>query len=526
MRSIKTKLIFGLSIVIVFLFTITAMLLVSEKERELSNDIYLKARSFSELTTPLIIDLNKTYLQEASFVLFNRGMQDVFKKNEDIQAIKIAKFNGEVLYDSEAEKDRQYEGPARAFTDEKLLTRLKAANPSYLTEDSHRTVYLKKDAEGNYLSLDENENSVPEILDTERIENIVYPFENQFAVIFDVSYDNLKARVSQTTERIIYLLIFGILVGLTFSYFFANKITNPIKKLTESALIIGKGDFTHRVTVKGRDEVGVLGETFNKMAHDLEISTKAMIEKERLSKELEVAAQIQKEILPKTLPKISGLDVAADLYPATEIGGDLYDFIQVREEYVMYIADVTGHGVSSGLVASIANALLFSYAPEKNLKDMLVSVNRVLKEKTAANMLVTLLMLRYSDRSDGTIRYISAGHPEMIHFSSHAKKVVVEEGGGVALGMLPDISGNLCEKEVKLEKDDCLVLYSDGITEALAENGKEMYGIKRLKRAVNEYAELPTAEAMKNAILAEVKSFIGKGIQSDDITIVVLKKTS
>lgn len=525
MRSIKTKLIFGLSVVIVFLFTVTALLLVTEKERELTNDIYLKARSFAELTTPLIMELRKTYLAEDSFVLFNRGMKDVFKKNEDIQNIKIAKFNGELLYDSSVEKDRQYEGPPRSLADPQLLTRLKATNPSLqIIDGSKRIIYLKKDAEGNFLSLDEQEKPVPEIKDTEKISNIVYPFENQFSVIFDVSYDKLKARVSQTTERIVYLLIFGILIGLAFAYFFASRITKPIKKLTESALIIGKGDFEHRVTVKGKDEVGVLGETFNKMAQDLAISTKAMIEKERISKELEVAAKIQKEILPKSLPQISGLDIAADVDPAAEIGGDLYDVIKVGNEYIFYIADVTGHGVPSGIVASIANALVYSFAPEKALKELLAAVNRVLKEKTTANMLITLLMLKYAAERNGQITYVSAGHPEMVHYSFQAKKVVVEEGGGIALGMLPDISKNLQEKTVSLEKGDCLVLYSDGITEALAENGKEMYGLNRLKRAVNEYAELPTAEAVKKAILAEVKSFIGKGVQSDDVTILVLKR--
>lgn len=525
MRSIKTKLIVGLAILIVFLFSVTAVLLVSEKERELTQDIYLKTRSFSELTTPIIIELNKIYLAEDSFVLFNRGMQDVFKKNEDASAIKIAKFNGEILYDSSLEKERQYEGPLRSLTDPLLLSRLKSNNPSFLIQDSNRAVYHKKDAEGNYLALDEQEKPIPEIQNTERISNIVYPFENQFAVIFDVSYDNLKARVSQTTERILYLLIFGVLIGLAFAYFFAGRITNPIQKLTESALIIGKGDFKHRVTVKGKDEVGVLGETFNKMAQDLEISTKAMIEKERLSKELEVAAKIQKEILPEKLPQIPGLDIAADLKPATEIGGDLYDVMKVADQYLMYIADVTGHGVPSGIVASIANALLYSYAPEKSMSDILIAANRVLKEKTAKNMLVTLLMLKYAGTDDGTVSYISAGHPEMVHYSFKEKKVFIEQGGGVALGMLPDISKNVQEKSLRLERGDCLVLYSDGITEALAENGKEMYGINRLKRAVNEYAELPEAEAVQKAILAEVELFIGKGVQSDDITILVIKRT-
>lgn len=524
MRSIKTKLIFGLSVLIIFLFGIAAFLLVSEKERELSKDIYLKARGFSELTTPLIINLEETYLKEGSFVLFNREMRDVFKKNEDIESIMITNFNGDILYDSSIERERQYEGPVRHSEDPDLVTRIKANNPSYLIHDSKRVVYLKKDAEGNYLSLNENEKPIPEITDRERIINLVYPFENKFAVIYGVTYKNLQARVNQTTERIVYLLIFGILLGLIFAYAFANRITNPLQKLTESALVIGKGDFSHRVTVRGKDEVGILGQTFNKMAQDLEVSTKALVEKEKLKKELEVAADIQKQILPKSLPLIEGFDLAADVDPATEIGGDCYDIIKGGDNYFLYVADVTGHGVPSGLVASVANALLYIFAQEKSLRDILVTTNKTLKEKTATHMLMTLLLLKVSPTNDGRISYISAGHPEMLHYSYQAKKVVNVEGGGVALGMLPDISKTVQEKTVSLEPGDCLVLYSDGIPEALSENGKEMYGLNRLKRAVNDYAELETAEAMKKAILAEVKTFIGKGVQSDDVTILILKK--
>ena len=96
--------------------------------------------------------------------------------------------------------------------------------------------------------------------------------------------------------------------------------------------------------------------------------------------------------------------------------------------------------------------------------------------------------------------------------------------GGLALGMFPNISTSLNESQIQWEKDDVLIIYSDGIPESW-KNEKEMYGMGRLKRAVNEYSDLPSAFAIRNALLADVKEFAAGYKQMDDITIVVLKKT-
>ena len=521
MHSIKTKLILGLSVLVIFLFSVTAFLLIDEKKKEISRDIYVEARSFSELTSPKIVDLYNSLLAQNSFVLFNREIKDVFRKNEDIAAIKIASFSGDVLYDSTLEQERQYSGTARPIADPDLRARVQALLPSYAFENE-RTVYLKKNEEGVYTAVNENEKEIQPIEDTDLITNIVYPLAPRFAVIFDVTYENLRSRVVRTTERIVLLLVFGILLGLGFGWYFSDRITNPIQKLTEGALVLAKGDFTARVVVKTRDEVGVLAETFNKMAGDLEVSTKAMIYKERIAKELEVAAKMQKQILPDKLPQIVGLDLAASVIPAAEIGGDCYDFIQVDPQtHLFYISDVTGHGVPSGIVVSIANALIYSYANTSSLRDILINANRVLREKTAQNMFMTLLMLRYHE---GELNYVSAGHPEMLHYHGIDKKVSVEKGGGIALGMVPDISKMLVESSVNFQIGDCIVLYSDGIPEALSTHG-EQYGLQRLKRALNDQGELNSAEAIKNSLLADVKQFMADATQMDDITIVVVRRT-
>lgn len=520
MYSIRVKLVLGISALIVILFTITAFLLINEKEREISHDIYTKARSFSELTAPTVADLYSSLLSQNSFVLFNREIKDIFRKDEDISAITLSSFSGEVLYNSAEEKDRAYEGEKRVLQDLSVLTRVKSSYPSYLLA-SGRTLYLKKDTEGLYISVDQNEKPVPDIADNDKIINLVYPLDGKYGVIYDVNYDNLRLRVLRTTERIILLLAFGILLGIGFGSFLSGRITNPIEKLRDGALQLAKGDFKTRVDVKTRDEVGVLAATFNKMAQDLEASTKALVFKERIAKELELAARIQSQILPTKLPVIEGLDLSAAIIPAAEIGGDCYDFIQVDPQtHVFYISDVTGHGVPSGIVASVASSLIFSYAQGNTLSDILIHTNHVLKNKTVSNMFMTLLMLRYSPNK---LNYVSAGHPEMLHFISSDKKVITEKGGGIALGMVPDISKMVHEETVTFAAGDCIILYSDGIPEAASEKG-ELYGMQRFKRALSDHGELDSAEAIRNALIADVKEFMGKAEQLDDITLVVVLK--
>lgn len=521
MHSLKTKLIAGISALLVFLFSVTAVLLMREKRNELSRDIYVNARAFSELSTPKVVDLYTSLLAEESFVIFTREMKDVFNKNEDVADIALHTFAGQTLYDSSTERERHYVGDERQVENPILAERIKATLPSLLLTTG-RVVYLKKTADGIYVTVDANERAIPDLESSDEIVNIVHPFGEKYAVEFTVSYENLRTRVLHMVERIALLLIFGILIGLAAALSLASRITKPIEKLKEGAITIGKGDFTARVTVQTKDEVGLLAETFNKMAGDLEISTKAMIERERIGKELELAAKIQRQILPKTVPNIPGLQLSTALHPAQEVGGDCFDFLKVSEDnHIIYISDVTGHGVPSGLVVSIANALIYSYADAPTIVELLTHTNHVLKQKTSQNMFMTLLMVRWSA---GKLSYVSAGHPPMLHYYGKEQKVVEEKSGGIALGMIPDISKTLVENTIPFNSGDVIVLYSDGFPEGVNEHG-EMYGMPRFKRALADAAQIDNIEAIKYALVADAKLFMGKAEQLDDMTLVVIRKT-
>lgn len=537
MFSIKTKLSIGISILITLLFALAAYLLISEKRDELAHDIYINAQNFTELTSKRVTTLYETLLKEYSFVLFNREMTDVFRKNTDVSAITLYTYSGTILYNSQTEKERQYAGAPRTVKDTSLLTRIRAQLPNVSTTMG-RTVYLKKSSSGVLMPVTEYETPTVDVGATEKnpkenasselVTSIVYPLDGKYAVEYILTYDNLEARVAHTTQRILLLALFGILIGLGAAVTYSEKLTKPILDLTANAEKLGSGDLKVRVTVTTNDEIGELGTTFNKMAGDLEVSTKAMIEREKLGRELELAAKIQRQIIPKEVPKIEGLEIATALIPAEEVGGDCYDFIPVSDDKtIIYLSDVTGHGVPSGLVVSIANALMYGFAGQGSIKDLLIHVNTILKKKTSQNMFMTLLMLQYQIQKNAApkISMVSAGHPEMLHFSARTGEVTGEKGGGIALGMVPDIGKLLTEREVIIEKGDVLVMYSDGIPEAGSESGK-MFGDDAFKQLLKKAATLPTCEAIKDAIVSEVKTFMGSSKQLDDITLIVMRQNS
>lgn len=524
-HSIKTKFIITLSFLIVFLLGVTAILLVTEKQRELAHDIDLRMRAFAEFTAPVVVDAYATYLVPGSFVYFQRELMNIFEQNEDLASIRLYSFDGTFLYDSETEVDIAYAGPERKVNDSALLSRIQFSKPSLTLEDG-QIFFLRKNPDGTTTFVDVNDEPIPAPEPGTRMQELIYPVRGEFAVQYNVTYEHLLARVRATTERIILLIVFGILVGLLAGYHFSVRITKPILELTSVVSVIAKGKFQERATVRTRDEIGRLATSVNKMAHDLEESTKARIYQERVKKELEVAARLQREILPTTIPKLPHLDLAVGFMPAAEIGGDCYDFIETKKDgsTYMYLGDATGHGVPSGLVVALSSAILSSFSHLDDPCDVLVQSNRILKGKISPNMFMTLVLLSWNSTTQ-KLRFANAGHERLLYGSVSDEKVVEVTGAsGIALGMLPDISKMIKTEDLPLKRDDFVVAYSDGIPEA--RNAKnEQYGFGRFKRVLSDSLKLSTAEAIKNAIFADVQEFMGATKQVDDITALVLRRT-
>jgi serine phosphatase RsbU (regulator of sigma subunit) len=529
LKSLKSKLILGISVFIILLLTMASFMQVREKEKELTNDILIRARGFAELTADKLVNDYKLYLIPNSFIYFNREVQDTLAKNEDIAWVQVVSFDGKILYDSQQDREQKYQKEDRLIDKAGLIEQVKSKNLSAKVSGGEGVVFFKKetwpDGQITFQTVDVNEKPAVALSTDQRIDYLVQPADNEYSVVYGITYQALAAKVQATQFRIMLLAVFGVALGILLAIVFGSTITRPLAILKRGAEILATGDFSHRVVVKTRDEIYQLAQTFNKMAADLQESTKALVYKERVGKELELAKQIQQRIIPKIIPQVKGLDISAGVIPAEEIGGDCYDFLLPNDnELLFYLGDVTGHGVPAGIIVTIANALFYSYADRGLVLDeILTEVNEVLKAKSLPNMFVTLVLMKWMIK-EAKFSYVSAGHEQIIHYVAKEDKVELLPSGGLALGMVKDISKLLKVQNVKLAKGDVLFIYSDGIPEAW-KNEKESYGMDKLKETVKKYSKFPSALAIKNALMSDVYLYRQGYKQMDDITCVVVKRT-
>jgi serine phosphatase RsbU (regulator of sigma subunit)/anti-sigma regulatory factor (Ser/Thr protein kinase) len=246
-----------------------------------------------------------------------------------------------------------------------------------------------------------------------------------------------------------------------------------------------------------------------------------LLEQERLQRELELAEQVQRSLLPRQVPILEGFDVAAAALPAHYVSGDLYDFVLADSQTChIILADISGKGVPAALLALTARTLFRAETGhETSPAQMLRNVNASFyPDLDQAEMFITFLAARL-DASLGSLTYASAGHGEIVRWQHAEASCHRLPATGLPIGVDPNVA--LDERTLALRPGDVVVFYSDGITEAANTNG-ERYGPDRLMTVLSEHASLPAA-ALAQAIVDSVEGFRGDTLRSDDLTIIVLK---
>lgn len=245
--------------------------------------------------------------------------------------------------------------------------------------------------------------------------------------------------------------------------------------------------------------------------------------KERMEQELKIASDIQKKLLPRRTPRVPGLDLYGWMHPAKQVGGDYYDFITVPGGLLVCIGDVSGKGVPAGLVMASARSALRSLAERvRSTREIVIALNRLLADDLDREMFLSLLLMRY-DSEQGVISYTGAGHEHIIVYRAEENQVETRKTGGIVLGLTNDIEEHVKEEQLRLDVGDALVLYTDGVTEAVDEKN-EQYQLDRLTAAVKDCCEKAPRE-MLHAILSDVLRWKGKAQQRDDITLVTARRT-
>ncbi len=245
------------------------------------------------------------------------------------------------------------------------------------------------------------------------------------------------------------------------------------------------------------------------------------IEKERIERELELAAAIQREILPRFLPEVAGLELAAANLPTRQVGGDYYDFFPLsRGRLGFLVADVSGKGVPAALLVSTVHAAVHLQIDEaKTVAELVARIDRHLRRYAATRKFLTLFF-GLLEPDTGTLRYVSAGHnPALLLRATGAIERL--ESTGVPVGMLPNASWR--EEIQTMAPGDLLAVYTDGLTEAIDESDEE-FGLERLTRAVGERLGLPVRQ-LCDEIFGQVADFARGMPQYDDQTLLLVRRT-
>ncbi len=245
----------------------------------------------------------------------------------------------------------------------------------------------------------------------------------------------------------------------------------------------------------------------------------AVLEKERMDKELQTAAEIQQMLLPAELPKLHGLDVSACYIPCREVSGDFYDIIKLDENSVAcVVADVAGKGVPSAMLVATMQASLQAYLESSSdVLEIVTRLNRNLIQRTAKDRFITFFMMILDLRS-GRFTYINAGHNPPLLLKQNE---TIEElrSGGLFLGYIEtdfEIGTGI------LRRGELLVLYTDGLVEAMNKRDQD-FGERRLIDEIKKSSG-KNAPEIEKSIIAKVHDHIGSRPLDDDFTLVVIKK--
>jgi serine phosphatase RsbU (regulator of sigma subunit) len=335
--------------------------------------------------------------------------------------------------------------------------------------------------------------------------------------------DDGAARARTSLLAAILLVLIGV-VGTAIGTAIVFRIQRRLTALASTAAELGANVQQARSKdVTARDELGDLGRSFNRMADEVSLMLESTAAAEALASELALAVRMQQALLPPA-PRVAGLDIAGAMAAATEVGGDYYDVLPLRDGAWIAIGDVSGHGFNTGIVTLLAQSAIASVTrarPDAEPGEVLRIVNDVLHDLVRVRLglrdHMTVTLLRYRD--DGTVQFAGA-HQEIVVRGADGTSRTIETTGPW-LAVLPDISKHLVAGRFQLAPGETMVLFTDGVVEARAEDG-QMFGLDRLIATVTALPPDASAQTVRDAVFARVR--VAAPRLDDDATILAIRR--
>jgi sigma-B regulation protein RsbU (phosphoserine phosphatase) len=301
-----------------------------------------------------------------------------------------------------------------------------------------------------------------------------------------------------------------------------RRITKAVSDLYHATQFVKTGDWTHRVRIERRDQLGVLGESFNDMTGSISGLLEESKKRERLENEISIASEVQNQLFPQKLPLVGGVELEAICKAARTVSGDYYDFIQLSPTHLaIALADISGKGISAALLmaslqAALRSQLLAAGSETMSTAELVARLNMHLVRNTADDRFATFFIAVY-DSATRTLRYTNAGHlPGFLIANGTSKHL---DKGGMVLGVMEDYVYE--EGLVNVPPNALLVEYSDGLVEPENVYGEE-FGIRRLQEAAIRVQSSPPRVVGQSLMMA-AEEWAGTPEQADDMTVVVAR---
>lgn len=348
---------------------------------------------------------------------------------------------------------------------------------------------------------------------------IVNPFQNLFHFYFGAQADSYVSGLLQFTAVLIILLLVFYALAVLFAAVLIFSITRAVNRIEKGTKAVERGDFTYRIAMKPHNQLGEMAQSFDRMTESIATLLVNVAENERLQSEIEIAASIQRNLLPKEGPKFRGVSFSAHFEPTASIGGDYYDVFNIdKTRLAVAIGDVSGHGLSTGLVMAMVKAAITTLVEEGAEETSLFNrLNDLVFRSTERRAFMTLAFTIF-DLEHGTIRHTNAGHlyPYLLREGQPPRGIEVPS---LPLGVRSTISTHTAE--VDLQEGDAVVYLSDGIVEAQDESG-EPFGFDHLEALLAESTDR-SPSMIRDRILEAVARHCGTRPADDDRTVMILR---
>jgi sigma-B regulation protein RsbU (phosphoserine phosphatase) len=347
------------------------------------------------------------------------------------------------------------------------------------------------------------------------------PFSAVLGALYNPGLAQTNVLVGVLTRILIVLFVIVELIALVIGISLTRSITGAVHDLYQGTDRVMEGDLTHRIRIRGRDQIASLSLSFNRMTENIERLLQVAAEKERLQADVEIAREVQAQMYPKAVPESSSLRLAAACLPARTVSGDFYHYQRLSDHRIAFLmGDVSGKGISAALLMATIQTSCRARLdrPLEGPSHMVAELNRQMCQHSAPEKYATLCFAIY-DESTRELAYTNAAHlPPILVRNGNVARFSVD---GTIVGSFPRVTYG--ESRVVLEPGDLLVCFTDGVTEPENEYG-EQFGEDRLIELVQRHAgssELDLIQAVSNA----VRQWTGSPELQDDLTMLIARTT-